>query len=163
MRKILLILSLSFFSVVAFGQSVILMPEINYITHLKSMDFDLRLDSMMRAHNYRAFDRDGARPKEVTYVSDNGDRFFAGYNEEDKILTIFIMTNNYDQFSKIRSQVESHFKRKDKGKFVDFFTEIYSLGVGLGTIEIGYSKENKYVIKRDLPIPNYYWNVDKYQ
>lgn len=163
MKRILLSTVFFVMSVLAYGQSDILMPEINMITHLKSSDFDLRLDSMMRAHNYRAFDREGARPKEVTYITDNGDRMFAGYNNDDRILTIFILTRNYNQYSKIRSQIDSHFKKEGKGKFVEFLTEKYSMGRGLGTIEIGYSKENRYVIIRDLPIPNYYWNLEEYQ
>lgn len=162
MKRILLTFTFLAINKLAIAQSSILMPEINLITHLKSMDEDLRLDSMMRAHNFIAFDREDARPKEITYIR-NKVRFFAGYNYDTKILSIFLMTDDYDQFSKIRSQIEKKFKKIDKGKFVEFFTETYSMGVGLGTIEIGYSKENRYVIKRDLEIPNYYWNLEKYQ
>lgn len=145
---------------------IILMPEINFITHLKSMDEDVRLDSMMRAHNYQPINRK-APPKEIAYVGEDG-FFVAGYNEESKNLILSFVIRDYEQYSQIRKQLMRKFKKVDNGTLRygndgEFFTESYSLGAGLGTIDVGYSNSNKFIIHREIMIPNYYWNVTKYQ
>lgn len=144
------------------SNAVILMPEINMITHLKSMDFDLRLDSMMRAYNYKIVEREGTPPKHVSYIAGK-DQFVAGYNENKEILTLFFVLSDYEQFSLIKDQVIKNFKFTGKMNAGGFQSDVYSMGSGLGTISIGFSKYNLFAVIRELPIPNYNWNIKDYQ
>lgn len=163
MKRLYLLTLLMTLSFSGFGQTKILMPEINEVTFFKSNDKDLKLDSMMRAHNYKAFDRDGARPKEVTYYADNGDMFISGYDTERKVLSVVFVLNDAKQFYAINNQVSKTFPKIGKGDYEGFNTELYNVGYGIGTIEVGFSKENKFIVNRVFPIPNYYWNVENYQ
>lgn len=141
--------------------AVILMPEINMITFLKSNDFDLRLDSMMRVYHYRPIDRENA-PKEIAYAKEDS-YFVSGYVLESKNLMLTLVIHDEKQYTEIRGQLVKTFKKVRDGKFGDFFTETYNMGRGLGTIQVGFSSDGRFLVLREIMIPNYFWNIDKYQ
>lgn len=162
MKRNLLLLLFMASTLAAAGQTRILMPEINFITHLKSMDEDVRLDSMMRAHSFTPMKQENQQPKEVSYQ--RGDTYFnAGYSAETKHLMLTFITINHKFYEDVRSQLVTNFKRIKTGKFGDFTTETYSMGTGLGFVEVGFASDNEFMILREIMIPNYYWNVVKYQ